>query len=326
MSIIEVNDLVKEFVVVRKKTGLAGAVRSLVMPDKKIVRGVDGLSFNIEQGDIVGYIGPNGAGKSTTIKMLTGILHPTSGNIRVCGLSPQKERKAVVRQLGVVFGQRTQLYWDLRLGETFELLKRIYRIEDKKFKHTLDMLNDVLRIQDFIDTPVRQLSLGQRMRGDLAASMIHEPSVLFLDEPTIGLDADAKHAIRQFIKTMNRERRMTVFLTTHDLDDVEQLCSRLLVVNHGHIVEDGPLDTIVNKLAPSRLLVIELSEEAQAPEHLRAQLVRQEGLKLWYQFDKAGITAAELIADLSGKLPIRDLSVQEPDIEDAIREVYRTTG
>ncbi|MFF2015773.1 ATP-binding cassette domain-containing protein [Paenibacillus sp. NPDC058177] len=326
MSIIEVKDLVKEFVVVRKKTGLAGAVRSLVMPDKKIVRGVDGLSFNIEQGDIVGYIGPNGAGKSTTIKMLTGILHPTSGSIHVCGLSPQKERKAVVRQLGVVFGQRTQLYWDLRLGETFELLKRIYRIEDKKFKHTLDMLNDVLRIQDFIDTPVRQLSLGQRMRGDLAASMIHEPSVLFLDEPTIGLDADAKHAIRQFIRTMNRERRMTVFLTTHDLDDVEQLCSRLLVVNHGHIVEEGPLDTIVNKLAPSRLLVIELSEEAQAPEHSRAQLVRQEGLKLWYQFDKAGITAAELIADLSGKLPIRDLSVQEPDIEDAIREVYRTTG
>ncbi|MFE4711599.1 ATP-binding cassette domain-containing protein [Paenibacillus sp. NPDC056722] len=326
MSIIEVKDLVKEFVVVRKKTGLAGAVRSLVMPDKKIVRGVDGLSFNIEQGDIVGYIGPNGAGKSTTIKMLTGILHPTSGSIQVCGLSPQKERKAVVRQLGVVFGQRTQLYWDLRLGETFELLKRIYRIEDKKFKHTLDMLNDVLRIQDFIDTPVRQLSLGQRMRGDLAASMIHEPSVLFLDEPTIGLDADAKHAIRQFIKTMNRERRMTVFLTTHDLDDVEQLCSRLLVVNHGHIVEEGPLDTIVNKLAPSRLLVIELSEEAQAPEHSRAQLVRQEGLKLWYQFDKAGITAAELIADLSGKLPIRDLSVQDPDIEDAIREVYRTTG
>lgn len=326
MAIIEVNDLVKEFVVVSKKTGLGSALRSLVLPDKKIVRGVDGLSFDIEQGDIVGYIGPNGAGKSTTIKMLTGILHPTAGSIRVCGLSPQKERKAVVRQLGVVFGQRTQLYWDLRLGETFELLKRIYRIEDKRFKATLDMLNEVLRIEDFIDTPVRQLSLGQRMRGDLAASMIHEPTVLFLDEPTIGLDADAKHAIRRFILTMNRERRMTVVLTTHDLDDVEQLCSRLLVVNHGRIVEDGPLGTIVGKLAPHRLLVIELSEAAQAPEHERAKIVRQDGLKVWYQFDKAGITAAELIADLSGKLPIRDLSVQEPDIEDAIREVYRTTG
>lgn len=326
MAIIEVKDLVKEFVVVRKKTGLGNAIRSLVLPEKKIVRGVDGLSFDIEQGDIVGYIGPNGAGKSTTIKMLTGILYPTAGSIRVCGLSPQKERKAVVRQLGVVFGQRTQLYWDLRLGETFELLKRIYRIEDKRFKATLDMLNDVLRIQDFIDTPVRQLSLGQRMRGDLAASMIHEPTVLFLDEPTIGLDADAKHAIRGFIRTMNRERRMTVVLTTHDLDDVEQLCSRLLVVNHGRLVEDGPLDSIVGKLAPHRLLVIELSETAQAPEHERAKIVRQDGLKVWYQFDKTAISASELISDLSGMLPIRDLSVQEPDIEDAIREVYRTTG
>lgn len=159
MAIIEVKDLVKEFVVVRKKTGLGGAVKSLFMPDKAIVRGVDGLSFEIEQGEIVGYIGPNGAGKSTTIKMLTGILHPTEGEIRVCGLSPQKERKAVVRQLGVVFGQRTQLYWDLRLGETFELLKRIYRIEDKRFSDTMDILNEVLRIRDFIDTPVRQLSL-----------------------------------------------------------------------------------------------------------------------------------------------------------------------
>lgn len=326
MAIIEVKDLVKEFVVVRKKTGLVGALRSLVVPDKHIVRGVDGLSFEIEQGDIVGYIGPNGAGKSTTIKMLTGILHPTSGNVRVCGLSPQRERKAVVRQLGVVFGQRTQLYWDLRLGETFELLKRIYRIEDRRYKATLDMLNEVLRIEDFIDTPVRQLSLGQRMRGDLAASMIHEPTVLFLDEPTIGLDADAKHAIRKFILAMNRERRMTVVLTTHDLDDVEQLCSRLLVVNHGKLVEDGPLDAIVGKLAPHRLLVIELSEAVRAPEHERAKLVRQDGQKVWYQFEKSGITAAELIADLSGKLPIRDLSVQEPDIEDAIREVYRTTG
>ncbi|MCM3749480.1 ATP-binding cassette domain-containing protein [Paenibacillus pasadenensis] len=326
MAIIEVKDLIKEFVVVRKKTGLGNAIRSLVLPEKKIVRGVDGLSFDIEQGDIVGYIGPNGAGKSTTIKMLTGILYPTAGSIRVCGLSPQKERKAVVRQLGVVFGQRTQLYWDLRLGETFELLKRIYRIEDKRFKATLDMLNDVLRIQDFIDTPVRQLSLGQRMRGDLAASMIHEPTVLFLDEPTIGLDADAKHAIRGFIRTMNRERRMTVVLTTHDLDDVEQLCSRLLVVNHGRLVEDGPLDSIVGKLAPHRLLVIELSETAQAPEHARAKILRQDGLKVWYQFDKTAISASELISDLSGMLPIRDLSVQEPDIEDAIREVYRTTG
>jgi ABC-2 type transport system ATP-binding protein len=326
MAIVEVKDLVKEFVVVRKKTGLGGAVKSLIRPDKSTVRGVDGLTFDIEEGDIVGYIGPNGAGKSTTIKMLTGILHPTEGDIRVCGMSPQTNRKEVVRNLGVVFGQRTQLYWDLRLGETFELLKRIYRIEDKKFNDTMDILNDVLKIRDFIDTPVRQLSLGQRMRGDLAASMIHDPSILFLDEPTIGLDADAKHAIRQFILTMNRERKMTVVLTTHDLDDVEQLCSRLLVVNHGKLVEDGPLDTIVNKLAPHRLLVIELAQETELPSHPSARIVKQDGLTVWYQFDKSAITAADLISDLSGKLPIRDLRVQEPDIEDAIRELYRSTG
>jgi ABC-2 type transport system ATP-binding protein len=326
MAIVEVKDLVKEFVVVRKKTGLGGAVKSLIRPDKSTVRGVDGLTFDIEEGDIVGYIGPNGAGKSTTIKMLTGILHPTEGDIRVCGMSPQTNRKEVVRNLGVVFGQRTQLYWDLRLGETFELLKRIYRIEDKKFNDTMDILNEVLKIRDFIDTPVRQLSLGQRMRGDLAASMIHDPSILFLDEPTIGLDADAKHAIRQFILTMNRERKMTVVLTTHDLDDVEQLCSRLLVVNHGKLVEDGPLDTIVNKLAPHRLLVIELAQETELPSHPSASIVKQDGLTVWYQFDKSAITAADLISDLSGKLPIRDLRVQEPDIEDAIRELYRSTG
>jgi ABC-2 type transport system ATP-binding protein len=326
MAIVEVKDLVKEFVVVRKKTGLGGAVKSLIRPDKSTVRGVDGLTFDIEEGDIVGYIGPNGAGKSTTIKMLTGILHPTEGDIRVCGMSPQTNRKEVVRNLGVVFGQRTQLYWDLRLGETFELLKRIYRIEDKKFNDTMDILNEVLKIRDFIDTPVRQLSLGQRMRGDLAASMVHDPTILFLDEPTIGLDADAKHAIRQFILTMNRERKMTVVLTTHDLDDVEQLCSRLLVVNHGKLVEDGPLDTIVNKLAPHRLLVIELTQEAELPSHPSARIVKQDGLTVWFQFDKSAITAADLISDLSGKLPIRDLRVQEPDIEDAIRELYRSTG
>ena len=325
MAIIEVKDLVKEFQVIRKGKGLSGAVKSLFVPNRSTVRGVDGLSFNVEEGEIVGYIGPNGAGKSTTIKMLTGILHPTEGSVSVCGLSPQHHRKAVVRNLGVVFGQRTQLYWDLRLGETFELLKRIYRIEDSRYQRTMALLNEVLRLNDFIDTPVRQLSLGQRMRGDLAAAMIHEPSVLFLDEPTIGLDADAKQAIRQFILTMNRERRMTVVLTTHDLDDVEQLCSRLLVVNQGKLVEDGPLDSIVHKLAPHRLLVIELASEAPLPEHASARMIKQEGLKVWYQFDKTAITAAELIADLSVQLPIQDLSVKEPDIEDAIREIYRST-
>lgn len=325
MAVIEVKHLVKEYVITKKEQGLTGALKGLLFPDKTKVRGVDGISFAIEPGEIVGYIGPNGAGKSTTIKMLTGILHPTSGSIRVCGVSPQEDRKAVVKRLGVVFGQRTQLYWDLRLGESFELLRRIYQVDDKMFNDNMKLLNEVLRLHDFIDTPVRQLSLGQRMRGDLAAAMIHSPEVLFLDEPTIGLDAEAKHAIRGFIREMNRIRRVTVILTTHDLDDVEELCSRLIIVNRGKVVEDGPIGELIGKLTPKRLLVVELQQPSDDITHPSAEIVKREGLRVWYQFEKHRITAAELIADLSKKLPIQDLSVKEPDIEDAIREVYATT-
>lgn len=324
-AVIEVKDLVKEYVVAKKESGLRGSIKGLLFPDKKMVRAVDGISFSLERGEILGYIGPNGAGKSTTIKMLTGILHPTSGSIRVCGVSPQEDRKGVVKQLGVVFGQRTQLYWDLRLGESFELLRRIYQLDKSAYEENLKELTEVLKLSEFIDTPVRQLSLGQRMRGDLAAAMLHAPSVLFLDEPTIGLDAEAKHAIRKFIKEMNRLRGITVILTTHDLDDVEQLCSRLVIVNHGKVVEDGPIDALIGKLTPRRLLVVEMQEPREDIAHPSAEIIHQEGLKVWYQFEKNRITAAELIADLSRKLPIQDLSVKEPNIEDAIREVYKTT-
>ncbi|XEC93606.1 ATP-binding cassette domain-containing protein [Paenibacillus tarimensis] len=325
MAVIEVTDLVKEYMISKKEQGLRGALKGLLFPDKTVVRGVDGISFAIERGEIVGYIGPNGAGKSTTIKMLTGILHPTSGSIRVCGVSPQEDRKAVVKRLGVVFGQRTQLYWDLRLGESFELLRRIYQVDEAAFNDTMKLLYEVLRLNEFIDTPVRQLSLGQRMRGDLAAAMLHSPEVLFLDEPTIGLDAEAKHAIRGFIREMNRNRGVTVILTTHDLDDVEELCSRLIIVNHGKVVEDGPIGELIGKLTPKRQLVVELQRPCGDVEHPSADIVKRDGLRIWYQFEKRRITAAELIADLSQKLPIQDLSVKEPDIEDAIREVYATT-
>ncbi|QYR21922.1 ATP-binding cassette domain-containing protein [Paenibacillus sp. sptzw28] len=324
MAVIEIKDVVKEYIIAKKERGLRGAIKGLLFPVKKKIRGVDGISFSIEPGEIVGYIGPNGAGKSTTIKMLTGILHPTSGSIRICGISPQEDRKAVVKQLGVVFGQRTQLYWDLRLGESFELLRRIYQIDTAMYEENMRVLSEVLRLDEFIDTPVRQLSLGQRMRGDLAAAMLHSPSLLFLDEPTIGLDAEAKHAIRNFIKEMNRIRGVTVILTTHDLDDVEQLCSRLVIVNNGKVVEDGPMESLIHKLTPKRVLFIELQEPCSDLEHPCAEIVKQEGLKIWYQFEKSRISAAELIADLSKKLPIQDLSVKEPDIEDAIREVYKS--
>ncbi|MBJ6363693.1 ATP-binding cassette domain-containing protein [Paenibacillus sp. GCM10012307] len=324
-AVIEVHDLVKEYTIAKKGSGLRGALKGLLFPEKKTVRGVDGISFSIAPGEIVGYIGPNGAGKSTTIKMLTGILHPTSGSIKVCGISPQADRKSVVRKLGVVFGQRTQLYWDLRLGESFELLRRIYQVDKTSFEENMSILSDVLKLEEFIHTPVRQLSLGQRMRGDIAAAMLHSPSVLFLDEPTIGLDADAKHAIRHFIKEINRKRGVTVILTTHDLDDVEQLCTRLVVVNHGKVVEDGPMASLIRKLAPHRLLVVELQQPFDDLEHPAAEIIKQDGLKVWYQFEKSRISAAQLISELSQKLPIQDLSVKEPDIEDAIREVYKMT-
>lgn len=326
MALIEVNNLVKEFNVSKKGKGLKGAVKSLFNNKKVKVRAVDDISFCIQPGSIVGYIGPNGAGKSTTVKMMTGILYPTSGTITIDGISPQQNRKTVVKKLGVVFGQRTQLYWDLRLGETFELLKRIYKIDNKRYKENLKIMSDVLGLDEIISTPVRQLSLGQRMRGDLAAAMIHSPSILFLDEPTIGLDVEAKYSIRKFISEINQRDGTTVILTTHDLDDVEQLCDRLIVINHGKIVEDGPLQRLVDKMAPYWYLIVEMNSPQNNLCHHAAEVTKQENLRVWFRFEKSRITAAELISDLSKNYPIRDISIKEPDIEDMIREIYKSTG
>lgn len=323
MELIEVKNIVKGFTVIKKNKGLNGALRSLIKPEKSTVYAVNDISFSIKKGEIVGFIGPNGAGKSTTVKIMSGILHPTSGEVLIDGISPQKNRKAVVKNLGVVFGQRTQLYWDLRLGESFELLRRIYEIDLKKFNENMDIMSDILKINEIIDTPVRQLSLGQRMRGDIAAAMIHSPNILFLDEPTIGLDIEAKHSIRNYIEKINKINNTTVILTTHDLDDVEQLCKRLIVINNGGIIEDGPLDSIVERLAPYRVLIVELSKPCVDIATPYAEIIKQENLKIWYRFKKDEITAAELISQLAQKLSIRDLSVTEANIEDVVRKVYR---
>lgn len=215
------------------------------------------------------------------------------------------------------------MYWDLRLGETFELLKRIYKIDDKIYKDNIKMLDEVLNIKEIINTPVRQLSLGQRMRGDLAAAMLHSPTMLFLDEPTIGLDIEAKHSIRNFISQINKKYGTTVILTTHDLGDVEELCKRLIVINHGKIVEDGPLNSIIERMAPYRYLVVELASPHQNLHHPVAEVIKTEALHVWFRFDKSRITATELISDLSKICQIRDISVKEPDIEDMIREIYK---
>jgi len=324
MNTIEVKNLVKDYKVVKKDSGLSGAFKNLFKSEKKIVRAVDNISFNISKGETVGYIGPNGAGKSTTIKMMAGILQPTSGNVLIQGLDPKKDRKRVVQNLGVVFGQRTQLYWDLRLGETFELLKRIYRIPDELFNKNMKLMNDILNINELADTPVRQLSLGQRMRGDLVAAILHSPPVLFLDEPTIGLDIDGKFAIRKFIKDINQAYETTIILTTHDLDDIKELCNRIIVINHGKIVEDGSLNNLLSKITPIRKLIVDFYDTPGDISHSKAKITKKEGARVWFEFEKETITAAELIADISKTFSVRDLSLEEADIEDIIRTIYHS--
>ena len=269
---IDVENLCKDYVLKSKEPGLKGAMKGLVKPNHKIIHAVKDLSFHIDTGEIVGFIGPNGAGKSTTIKMMSGILTPTQGQVLIDGRNISKHRKEVVKDIGVVFGQRSQLNWDLRLGESFELLKHIYQINQKEYDKTLDELDQILGIKELLDKPVRQMSLGQRVKGDLVASMIHSPKVLFLDEPTIGLDVSAKYALRKFIKEINKVRHTTVILTTHDLGDIQELCERLIVINNGVLMEDGNLSEIVDRIAPYKTLVVEYYDEV-APEHTRCKLI-----------------------------------------------------
>ena len=318
---IEAQNLCKDYALKLKEPGLKGALKGLVMPGYKTIHAVRDLSFHIDKGEIVGFIGPNGAGKSTTIKMMSGILTPTKGRVLIEGRDISKYRKEVVRNIGVVFGQRSQLNWDLRLGESFELLKHIYQIDQADFDRTLDDLDQILGIREIIDKPVRQMSLGQRVKGDLVASMIHSPGVLFLDEPTIGLDVSAKYALRKFIKEINRVRKTTVILTTHDLGDIQELCERLIIINHGVMMEDGNLSEIVDRIAPYKTLVVEYYDES-APEHPGCEMTEHDGNVAKYKFLKKELTAAEIIADLSNIKTIKDVSIEEAGIDDIIKIAY----
>ena len=321
IKMIDVENLCKDYVLKSKEPGLKGAMKGLVKPNHKIIHAVKDLSFHIDTGEIVGFIGPNGAGKSTTIKMMSGILTPTQGQVLIDGRNISKHRKEVVKDIGVVFGQRSQLNWDLRLGESFELLKHIYQINQKEYDKTLDELDQILGIKELLDKPVRQMSLGQRVKGDLVASMIHSPKVLFLDEPTIGLDVSAKYALRKFIKEINKVRHTTVILTTHDLGDIQELCERLIVINSGVLMEDGNLSEIVDRIAPYKTLVVEYYDEV-APEHTRCKLIAQDGNVAKYRFMKNDVSAAEIIADLSKEKTIKDVSIEETGIDDIIKIVY----
>lgn len=311
--LIEVADLEKVFRV-RRRAGLLRRVR-------KDVRAVDGISFQVRRGEMVGYIGPNGAGKSTTVKMLTGILTPSGGRLRVAGIDPSRERTRLARRIGVVFGQRTTLWWDLPLRDSYALARRIYRVPQARFRENLDRCVELLELGDLLDVPVRQLSLGQRMRGDVAAALLHDPEVLYLDEPTIGLDVISKAKVRGFLRELNAERGMTVLLTTHDLTDIEQLCRRVMVIDHGRLVYEGGLAGLHAIGESERTLVVDLERELPPIAIEGARTVRVEGPRQWLAFP-SDARAAPLVARVAEGYPLLDLSVEEPEIEEVIARMY----
>ncbi|MEQ2528737.1 ATP-binding cassette domain-containing protein [Bacillaceae bacterium CLA-AA-H227] len=323
MSIIEVNGLHKEFLIAKRETGVMGAVKSLFKREFTKKEAVKDISFSIEKGEMVGYIGPNGAGKSTTIKMLTGILVPSDGDVRVNGIVPYENRQENAKNIGVVFGQRTQLWWDLPTIESFELLKAIYRVPDKRYKENMDIFQEILGLNEFINTPVRQLSLGQRMRADIAASLLHDPPILFLDEPTIGLDVVAKEKMRTFIQEINREKQVTVILTTHDMEDIEKLCQRMVLIDHGQKVYDGEILAVKERFGKTRTLVVDLEETSKQLYVQGGAIVKEEGNQHWIQFNRDEISASDLITQISQTHNIKDLTVEEPDIESIISRIYQ---
>lgn len=299
----------------------AGRVRR----HKQRVRAVDGVSFTIDRGEMVGYLGPNGAGKSTTIKMITGILTPSAGHIEVLGLQPTSQRRALTQRIGVVFGQRSQLWWDLPLGDSLDLLHHLYRTDPSRHRHNLGQFTERLDLADLLAIPVRQLSLGQRMRGELTAALLHDPELVVLDEPTIGLDVVSKYAVREFLAETNRERGTTVLLTTHDLDDVEQLCRRILIIDHGRVLLDGSVEEFKADHATERTLVVDLERAGPALELASGTVTRTDGPRQWIRFDRS-TSAATVVGEVTARAAVRDLTIEEPDIEDLIRHLYGAPG
>ena len=315
MSIIEMSGLRKDFTVRRR----VGRLRA----ERRTVSAVDGVDLTVEPGEMLGYIGPNGAGKSTTLKMLTGVLTPSAGEARVCGLRPVPQRTRLARRIGVVFGQRSQLWWDLPLRESFRLLRHIYRVPPADHAARLAECRRLLELDEFLDTPVRQLSLGQRMRGEISAALLHAPEVLFLDEPTIGLDVVSKQAVRAFLADIGARGDTTLVLTTHDLADIEKLCDRLVVIDHGHVVHDGSLAALHARYDSRRRVVADLDapwDGRPAPAGATIESVAADGHRVTFGLSTG--TAGALVAALADTGALRDVSVQEPDIEEVIARLY----
>ena len=330
MALIEVENLSKTYRTFERKPGIRGAIVNFFHRDYRDVRAVENVSFTIDAGELVGYIGPNGAGKSTTIKMLTGILVPTAGHIRVSGFEPARERREYTRHIGVVFGQRTQLWWDIAVRESFRLLQKIYRVPESDFRDRMEKFNEVLDIEPLLSVPVRKLSLGQRMRCDLAASLLHAPRIVFLDEPTIGLDILGRQHIRDFLEFINRETETTIILTTHNLDEIERLCRRVIIIDRGALLYDGSLERLKNRYSGERTVIFHLREPVpeERQKDVRAALPALDGTfanehELAVPLRSADLSMPDLVEKVAAKLRIRDMVIREPLIDDIIARIYR---
>jgi ABC-2 type transport system ATP-binding protein len=320
MSVIKANNLSKTFRIYKSGEGIRGYLKSFISRDYEEVHAVKDINLDIESGEMIGYIGSNGAGKSTTVKMLTGILEPSSGKIEVNGLNPSKNRKKNAMNIGVVFGQKTQLWWDLPVKESFKLLKEIYEVNDEDYEKRISEFDEVLQLSEFWDQPVRKLSLGQKMRCELAAAFLHHPKIVYLDEPTIGLDVAVKERIRDFIRKMNQEKNITVMLTTHDIDDIEDLCDRIVVLDEGKKIYDGQLNDLVNRFS-SRRLILE-TEDIIQPDIEGIKDIQRPNGKVEIVFDPDIVSVPDLMKQILEKYNVSDFQIKEPDIEAVVKKIY----
>lgn len=322
MALIEAENLNKSFKVYNQGEGLKGYLKSFVSSDYREVHAVEDLNLEVDEGEIIGYIGSNGAGKSTSVKMLTGILEPSSGRIEVDGRNPKKQRKKNAMNIGVVFGQKTQLWWDLPVKESFRLLKEIYEVSDEEYDERIDEFDEVLQLSDFWDQPVRKLSLGQKMRCELAASFLHHPKIVYLDEPTIGLDVAVKERIREFIKEMNEKQDITVMLTTHDIDDIEDLCERIVVLDEGKKIYDGQLQSLVNRFTSRRMIMDVRNGEEFSINLDGIKDVEKDDGHIEVIFDREIISASDLMREVLENYEVLDFQLKEPDIEAVVKKIY----
>lgn len=323
MSQIELSGICKTFRILERPEGRFSVLRGAFTRKTRDIHALDDISFQIDKGELVGYIGPNGAGKSTTVKIMSGILTPDDGACRILGRVPWKERVAHVSRIGVVFGQRSQLWWDVPVSDSFDLLKDIYSIPSENYSRRTNELIEALDIGGLLKTPVRQLSLGQRMRCEIAAALLHSPSILFLDEPTIGLDAVSKLALRDFLKKENREHGVTMILTTHDMDDIESLCSRVMVIGHGKLLYNGSLEELKRRYSPLRCIKATLLSRPGEFELEGAEEIRLEDSLCTVFFDPSRAPAHQMVAQLAGKLPLKDIVIVEQDIDEIIASMYK---